>query len=441
MAGTLAEAMSDVRRPARPRWFRVVFVCAATAIAIFACVITAWRAVPEFVISRALRYETYRDDRGIALGLQDLERRHEKKPGSGGGSMSPIEVDFDRRYYVIALPWLKDEGNPDARFMCWAVLDTRQGGIVGSLRLPSAASMMWGMPCTTQGNHSAPIITSSHSIVWAITASATLPKWWPGRNRWGSDGRITRTEYVSFEPASGAWKSVALDKDEEKLLRQERWLSRVNHALPIPDSLDELVAEHDFTNEEYPKPSFRRLIRRSRTDGQVRWEIRRDQFPSPGLRKGITQLMIPQCRLDSSVEWCLVLEHTTQSRMFLETKLWRLNVSDGGLQQIEASGNSTHNSGQVASDGQTLVFLDDVSVHQRVAGGGGSAIPAELVAWHPDHGIRDLVQYEPGSDAEYHCVLPGGRILLVDSRGLMKLRIRIVSLDGMSPRVIGDYQP
>src|SRR5262249_6945451 len=144
---------------------------------------------------------------------------------------------------------------------------------------------------------------------------------------------------------------------------------------------------------------------------------------------------------DSAATWCLIVEEAIQSRINLNPALWKLYLTDGSLSQLEVPTASTPHSLQVASDGQTVVFFDDGFVYQYDEREGTSDRVSQvndLVAWHPDGGMRKLFQYPAKfSVNEYHEVLPGRRVLLVDTEpGLEELNIRIISLDDAPPHQI-----
>jgi hypothetical protein len=88
--------------------------------------------------------------------------------------------------------------------------------------------------------------------------------------------------------------------------------------------------------------------------------------------------------------------------------------------------------------------MDDGFVNRVWPGGGAAARVKqanELVAWHPDRGLQTLFEYPgPAPLSKFHQVLPGRRVLLIDTgTAHRKLNIRIVPLDGTPPREIYPY--
>jgi hypothetical protein len=207
----------------------------------------------------------------------------------------------------------------------------------------------------------------------------------------------------------------------------------LNRLLVLPDSGDELVAEHELTEEENSKPSFLKLVRRSREDGLIRWTIAPDEFPSPGLQEGSVQIKIPPCELDGPLDWCVLVEQTIAARSSLNPVIWKLDLVNGRVDRLQIPIESTPKNPEVASDGQTVVFFDDGLVRYVYPGGGGGSSRVrqgnntELIAWHPEKAMRTLLQFSYSS--EYLHVLPRARVFVTNG-GDTVLNVHIIPLDG-----------
>src|SRR5262245_44785304 len=131
---------------------RIAVVLAAITVGLLTCLIAVYLVLPELAISHALNYEHYDGQRGVELALDHREKMSRKHPGQGGGWKSPTPIDSERRYFVVALPWTKDPDNPTVRFTCWAILDSMEERIIGSLRFPSEPHTFCGVICSNEGD-------------------------------------------------------------------------------------------------------------------------------------------------------------------------------------------------------------------------------------------------------------------------------------------------
>jgi hypothetical protein len=441
MAGTLAEEIGTSKHFGSRQWLRRSLVIAAGVIAAATCLLTVYRVFPELVLHRALHYETYDSREGLRLGLQDFEERHQKYRGNGGGGTGLIPIDLDRRYVLITVPYVNGDDNPEAQSLCWAILDTEREEIAASLRIPKASDAFLGAKLKSHTRDRVPRISDSGLVSWSISCSATLPDWWAGRKRVSDDGSISRFVGVSFDCQSDTWGRTPVDFDWSDEPQRLRWLQRLNRPMAIANTDDELVAEHEWSREEYPRPVFRRLSRRSRIGGEIRWAIEPGQYPQPGLRGPETRIVVPSVQQGRASDWCVLVEESVHSQFSLLPVIWKLDLANGSLQKLDLPIQSTPRHFEIGSDGQTVVFIDNGFVHTVNLGGiststnvrGGNT--AERTTWHPKQGVRTLLEFRNG--AQYLMALPKRRVLLVNDGGRdAAINVQIVPLDGSSPRQI-----
>ena len=152
-------------------------------------------------------------------------------------------------------------------------------------------------------------------------------------------------------------------------------------------------------------------------------------FRQPGPPIYAIAIQLPPFPLEHSLDWVSLVQDCNRP--------WRLDLKTGQLTKVSISIDPMPSGLQVASDGQTIVFVDT---------GDGREIPpgskrvrnnppmARVVAWHPDCGLRTLIQFPMGSP--WIQALPRGRVLVASDVSDAETEFHIVFVDGSSSRQI-----
>lgn len=444
----MAEEIASTGHALRRVWIRWTFVAVATGLGLFTCVMTAYLIVPEYVLSRGLEVETYSDATALTLGLKhNAEIRQKYKP-NGGTWQAPTALDRTVRHVLVATPALHAEGYP-SELHSWAIVDTEQEKVVGSLRVAHPTHRVLGTDTITVGEAPIPRSRDTSLLEWTIGCTAQLPSWWPRRARWGENGAIVGSESIGFDLVSHQWRSGVSVGGERIPIYSEKWfqslaesnLRHANRSLVLPDGRDEIVTEHRIDGVKLVAPQFTRMTRRAREIGHVRWEDQEETLSPLGGPESLCQLLLPPCPLDESVDWCVLVQEGAEPGAMLNPAIWRLDLDTGQLTSVSIPIESTPDKPLVASNGQTIIFRDDGFLRQRSAGLGSSRkvvqkSTKDLMSWHPDEGMKTLFKVSQMARLE-HASLPKGRVLVWETGGPDdNVKIHIVPLDGSLPRQI-----
>jgi hypothetical protein len=435
LSGANCDAANPGSRASGHRWLRGLAVASALVVASATALITVYWMLPEIAASRAFDYESSADEQVLVGVWRDAEAEIRRR-NSGSHLMYPVAIDPDRRYVLVSAPQA-GQGGPG--MSSYGVLDSDRERFIGSFYVKPQRSW-WSFDLTSQTEHLWSNQGSPGELFWKLTAKVKLPGWWPGRDRWGSDGSFERTAYVRFETRAARWSRArpgAGDVLDARASPRRDVARYFNRRYPLPGTDDELITEHDLDEKRFFSASFRRLVRRNRNDGTIRWELTARDFARDRDPAMTFQILLPLFRLKDPVDWCMLPETGTVGQTMATPAFWRLDVATGGVANVNPPVESTPENADVSDDGQTLVFLDrGVVRYAGPSGGGGRSTgkqTRDLVAWDAEGALRTV--YQTASFDLYPIVLPRGRVLVFGMHGPLPTTL-VVPIDGSEPRQV-----
>ena len=362
---------------------------------------TTYLVWPELALARGLGYQSFTDGGAFVADFSETYL-------SCGNFLDQMQ-----RYLIV---FVGDYSESDQAL---ALIDTNHERVVASIRPTEHTDRLRKMvlPCHRLSVCPAEV-TSDQILTVEFAGYVELPTWWPLRGRWCDDGLYRGSVIAQFDCRTRRWQDCAEPRDAAPVHDPAK-RAVLTYSLQVPETGFELVMEKEwFEHSEVTGFHFARLLLKSSSSQELRWELGPDAFELDASQQMRYSLRLPSLGLPPGCDWCLVERWHDEMRLgdvpVRVSDWWQLNLQSATVHHLETP--RFAEAAQVASDGQTLVWKDDQN---------------SLVAWHPELGSRALTEpndrYVAWAALRRHRVL---RMLVRDTRPL----IEILPIDGAPAR-------